>query len=170
MSSIFNIQQDKAELEYKLEDLMLESEGEITEEIQEILDQLSITEEGFLDKVDSTTAFINKTKSDVDAIAQEVKRLQRLKKVKENAIDRNKNNIVAAMLQFGFEKGLDRGTYKLSIRKSTPAPEIFGEIPKEFINMEMVEKVDNAAVKEFLKENGPTDWGRPITKQNLTIR
>jgi len=175
MASIFEVQADKKYLEQRLADLMYESDGEITEEnedeVHKIQKELEFTEDNFLSKVDSTIAFIREQESNVDAITNEIKRLTKLKKITKNSIERNKANVSYAMNNFGFEK-LDRVTYKLSLRTSTPAPEIYGQIPEEYITTEVIEKevVNNAAVKKFLLENGPQEWGAPVVKSNLQIK
>lgn len=175
MASIFSIQSDKLELEQKLADLMYESDGEITEdnseEVQRIQEALEFTEDNFLHKVDSTIAFIKQQESNISIIDSEISRLSKIKNITKNSIERNKVNVAYAMDRFGFEK-LDRATYKLSLRTSTPAPEIYGTIPQEYITTETIEKevINNAAIKKFLLENGPQEWGAPVIKSNLQIK
>ena len=174
-NNIFNIQQDKLILEDRLEELLMLHDGEITEEIEEevsyLLSELGFNKENFLEKVDSTVYFIKKLEGDVGIIKSEIDRLTKLKKSKETAIERNKTNLVNAMITFDHEK-LDRTLYKLSLRTSYPAPIIYGEIPEEFVSIVIEEKevVDNKAVKDFLQKNGPQEWGEPSVKRNLQIK
>lgn len=169
MGSIFTIQQEKLDLENRLEEIMTLTSGELTDEAIEIINQLKFTEENFEDKLESTVNFIKFKNNQLDTIQQEINRLNKLKTYCKNSIERNKTNLVEAMKLFGHEK-VDKGVFKVSIRQSTPAPMIYGEIPEEFVTYEQKQIVDNAGVKKYLLENGPQEWGEPVYKDNLQIR
>lgn len=166
--NIFQIQQEKLIVESQLEDLLLQSEGVVTKEIEELLESLEFTKENFLEKIDSTIGFIKEQESKVSLIDSEISRLKKIKDAKNNTINRNKLNLVEAMQNFDMPK-IDRNLYKLSLRRSNPAPIITGEIPEEFLITEETIKVDNAAVKDFLLKNGEQNWGIPQTKYSLII-
>lgn len=100
---------------------MLEENG--GEATQEVLDALEITREAFNKKAEAYAYIILKLDSEVDVIAAEIKRLQELKKSKDNSSTRLREALTAAMILFGEEdaKGIRRyntPTIALSTRRS----------------------------------------------------
>jgi len=101
-------------------DLMEENGGELTDEIAE---ELAIRRDNFKYKAEAYAKFILKLESEADAAAAEIKRIQALKKAKENTVARLKESLLAALMVFTEEdsKGIRRyetPLAKLSTRKS----------------------------------------------------
>lgn len=116
MASIYNIQQDL----YAIIEIIEENEGIVDDEL---LQQLSITEAEFKNKIEAYTNVIKSLETDITAIKEEKARLDSLKVSKEKTIDRLKKVIVEAINAFGDtaksgSKFIDYGTGKVSIRKS----------------------------------------------------
>ena len=114
--NLYKITQNQAEIIAFLE----ETGGEATEEV---LNALSITREAFDNKAESYAYVIMQMDRESDIIASEIKRLQSLKKSKDNGVIRLKDALTQAMLMFGEEdsKGIKRyktPTLSLSTRKS----------------------------------------------------
>ena len=114
--NLYQITQDQS----SIIELLEENGGEATEEV---LNALQITREAFEKKAEGYAHLIIKLDGEVDIIASEIKRLQALKKTKENSVSRLKESLTNAMLVFGEQddKGIRRyktPTLSLSTRKS----------------------------------------------------
>jgi hypothetical protein len=149
-------------------ELMEENGGEVTDEI---LEDLAIRRDNFQHKAEAYTRFILKLESESDAAAAEIKRIQALKKAKENTVARLKEHLLAALMVFTEEdaKGIRRfetPLAKLSTRKSI-AVEILDEeaIPADFwvIKKEVSKSTISTAIKD-----GATVPGAQL-KENLSL-
>lgn len=114
-----NIFEISKEIESVFEELE-ENGGELTDELEE---KLSISKDEFRSKVDAYLSVIRHTESDVDCCDKEIKRLQSVKKTKQNSIERLKNILVWAIDKFGEvnksgNKYIDLGTSKITIKAS----------------------------------------------------
>lgn len=101
-------------------DELEENGGELTEELEE---QLSISQDEFTSKVKAYLSVIKRTESDVECCDKEIKRLQDVKRSKQNSIEKLKNILIWAIDKFGEvnksgNKYIDLGTDKLTIRNS----------------------------------------------------
>lgn len=114
--NIFEISKDIESIFEELE----ENGGELTDELEE---KLSISQDEFRSKVDAYLSVIRHTESDVDCCDKEIKRLQTVKKTKQNSIERLKNILIWAIDKFGEvnksgNKYIDLGTSKVTIKAS----------------------------------------------------
>lgn len=114
--NIFEISKDIESIFDELE----ENGGELTEELEE---KLSISQNEFRSKVDAYLSVIRHTESDIDCCDKEIKRLQSVKKSKQNTIEKLKNILVWAIDKFGDvnksgNKYVDLGTSKVTIKSS----------------------------------------------------
>lgn len=98
----------------KLEQELIENGGELTEDLERAL---AINRNELETKSKSYIAVIKKIGSNIDYISEEVKRLQALKKVQENAQNRLKTAISDSMEAYGVDE-LDFITDKINFRKS----------------------------------------------------
>lgn len=114
-----NIFEISKELESVFDELE-ENGGELTEELEE---KLSISQDEFRSKVDAYLSVIRNTESDVDCCDKEIKRLQAVKKTKQNSIEKLKNILIWAIDKFGEinksgNRYIDLGTSKVTIKSS----------------------------------------------------
>lgn len=114
--NIFEISRELESVFNELED----NGGELTEELEE---KLSISQDEFTSKVNAYLSVIKHTESDIDCCDKEIKRLQSVKKSKQNSIEKLKNILIWAIDKFGEvnksgNKYIDLGTTKLTIRNS----------------------------------------------------
>ena len=151
-----------------LASLIEEAGGEATDEVME---ELAISRENFAHKADGYAKLILKWDSEVDAASAEIKRIQAIKKTKENAVGRLKETLKTALLIFGQEdsKGIKRfetPLIKLSTRKSTSI-EITDEqaLPQEAFVIKR--EVSKTAIKELL-EAGAAIEGASV-KENISV-
>jgi hypothetical protein len=151
-----------------LASLIEEAGGEATDEVME---ELAISRENFAHKAEGYAKLILKWDSEVDAASAEIKRIQAIKKTKENAVGRLKETLKTALLIFGQEdsKGIKRfetPLVKLSTRKSTSI-EITDEnaLPQEAFVIK--KEVSKTAIKELL-EAGAAIEGASV-KENISV-
>ena len=140
--------------------MMEENGGEVTPEMEE---DLAIRKENWEAKANSYTKFILKLESDVEAASAEIKRIQDLKKVKENTITRLKASLLDALKFFGRTdektgtKKYETPLFKLSIRNSKSVY-VYEEteIPEEFwvIKKEVSKTLISNAIKDGLEVPG----------------
>jgi len=134
--------------------LMEETGGEITPELEE---ELAVRRENFDYKAESYTKLILKLESDVEAASAEIKRIQDLKKTKENTVKRLKTTLRDALMIFGRQDAktgamkYETPLFKLSIRTSN-AVEVNDEaiLPDEFwaIKREVSKTLISTAIKD----------------------
>lgn len=164
MAALWEITQEFLALASMIE----EAGGEATDEVME---ELAISRENFAHKAEGYARLILKWDSEVDAASAEIKRIQAIKKTKENAVGRLKETLKTALLIFGQEdsKGIKRfetPLIKLSTRKSTSI-EITDEnaLPQEAFVIKR--EVSKTAIKELL-EAGAAIEGASV-KENISV-
>jgi hypothetical protein len=161
MSSLWNITQEFLSLASLIE----EAGGEATDQVME---ELAISRENFKHKAEGYASLILKWESDIEAASAEIKRIQAIKKTKENSLERLKDTLKAALLVFGQEdnKGVKRfetPLIKLSTRKSisvevtdeTSLPDACFVVKRE-VSKTAIKKIIEAGLYvegAFLKEN-----------------
>ena len=98
-----------------LASIIEEAGGEATDEIME---ELAISRENFAHKAEGYAKLILKWDAEIEAAAAEIKRIQAIKKTKENSVGRLKETLKAALLIFGQEdaKGKPRAPTKPKYR------------------------------------------------------
>lgn len=151
-----------------LASIIEEAGGEATDEVME---ELAISRENFAHKAEGYAKLILKWDAEIEAAAAEIKRIQAIKKTKENSVGRLKETLKAALLIFGHEdaKGIKRfetPLVKLSTRKSTSI-EITDEnaLPQEAFVIKR--EVSKTAIKELL-EAGAAIEGASV-KENISV-
>lgn len=147
----------------QIEDMLWESGGEITPEIEERMNDNAVA---LKDKVDSYGALVRKFGSTADMIDAEIKRLTALKKTAQNAENRLKERVKYSMEQNGYTK-LDGAFTKFSLRKSektiTDDESILA--PYQFVLEEFRQtlppyitlpdfKVNKTIIKDMIKKDG----------------
>ncbi len=152
-----------------LASIIEEAGGEATDELME---ELAISRENFSHKAEGYAKLILKWDSEIDAAAAEIKRIQAIKKTKENSVGRLKETLKAALLVFGHEdakgvKWFETPLVKLSTRKSTSI-EITDEnaLPEEAFVIK--KEVSKTAIKEML-EAGAEIEGASV-KENISLQ
>lgn len=110
MANIFQIQSEYIQL---MNDIQ-EQEGELT---QELSDRLAIVESDLQTKSQGYISVIKTLDAECDIIDLEIKRLQSLKKVRNNTIERLKGAISQAMTTFEIEK-IETPLNKITFRNS----------------------------------------------------
>ena len=141
------------------------TEGELTPELEQAL---IITQENLQEKAINYGYVIKNFESEVDIIEEEIKRLNALKKARQNAVDKLKNNISDAMQLFGILE-VKAPTFKMNFRKSESI-EIFEGLDQEFITEKVSYQPDKIAIKNAIKEGITVNGAALVTNFNLQIK
>jgi len=151
--------------------LMEENGGELTDEIAE---ELAIRRDNFSHKAEAYAKFILKLESEADQAAAEIKRIQALKKAKENTVARLRESLLAALMVFTEEdaKGIRRyetPLAKLSTRKSQ-AVEVLDEqlIPADFWVIK--KEVSKSTISQAIKDGEEVPGAQLKDNISLSIR
>lgn len=134
----------------------------------EILNAIKIEIEN---KGDGIIKFIRNEEASLKVIDEEIKRLQALKKSKNNKIKNMKNYLKHCMNLMGMKK-IEGNLGRISIRKNPASLEVLDGtiIPQEYMIKEVIINLDKARVKEMLK-NGETVPGCALVQgESLIIK
>ena len=146
---------------------LIENEGEITDELSEAL---TITQDQLQNKAVNYCMVIKQIDSDIEQIENEVKRLNAMKKVQQNVIDRLKSTLTTAMNIFEVEE-IKTPLIKINFRNSESV-EITNEaqLNEKFLVTKTVTTPDKKAIKDAIK-NGEFVEGATISyNKNLQIK
>lgn len=163
--NLYQITQEFLELASMIED----AGGEVNDAI---LEELAISRDNFSHKAEGYARLILKWDSEIETASAEIKRIQALKKAKENSVARLKETLLFALQAFGQEdnKGVKRyetALFKLSTRKSQ-AVEITDEatLPDEAFVFK--KEVSKTAIKKLLEEGQELDGAG--MKENVSLQ
>lgn len=139
-------------------------EGEITPEMER---QLAITESQLQQKSIAYLEVIRAKESFNDLIDNEIKRLQQMKKVNNNVIDRLNDNLLLAVKTFGE---FTVGTQKFGTRKSSQViVEDVNSLPKKYKTIKVTESADMVALKKAIQAGEQIDGVHIQENLNLKI-
>jgi len=161
--SLYQITNSFAELMSKAE------EGELTEEeYNEIGEELAIELQA---KSTNIIGYYQNENALIEAIDTQIKRLQDLKKVKQNSIDRFKKYVKENMERLEIQK-IETELGTLSIAKSPISVEIVNEdeIPEEFKETVTTVKPNKKKISDNYKATGEIPNGVVIHTDNTNLR
>ena len=162
MSSIYQLTTEAKQLASIL------SEGELTEDIENALE----INQNELQKKAIDYGYVMKSfESDIDAIDEEIKRLQALKSVRKNGIDRMKSALLEAMQVYDIQK-VETPTMKISIRNNPESVELVNEyqVPDKFRKQKVTETIDKTGIKNALKNGEEVPGAVLVRNQSIQIK
>lgn len=112
------------ERQNEIEMALIDNGGELTPEIEEAL---GLTEENLKDKIDGYHSLMGKLEYGNNEIDAEIKRLQALKKTKENAVKRLKGHLYDRMVEYGIDR-IEGKLCKVFRKGTAPAVKIEDEV------------------------------------------
>lgn len=162
--NLFELTQD-----YKQLKELLESDTELINEETE--QALSMLKDALEVKIQNCINLIKGWGNDIDSIDKELKRLQKLKKTKVNAVSRIKDYVLTSMVESGNKK-IDLGTDKVTVRNNAEKVIISDDtnIPKFLKQEEIVVKIDKNDLKNYVKEHGVFDGVSLVREQSIMIK
>ena len=163
--SLYNITDKFIEIMDKVQD------GEITEEeYNELGQELAVA---LQNKSIGIIGYIQNKEALIDAVDTQIKRLQDLKKARQNKLEKFKQYVKENMDRLGITK-MDTELGTLSIAKNPMSVEIENEeeIPEEFKQQVITVKIDKTAIKNHFKATGEIIPGVKIIddKTRLNIK
>lgn len=162
MSSIYELNKNYMEVAAMLE------QAETPEEVEAIQNTLEMLDLSIEEKIENTAKYMVNVEADIQGLKTEIDRLTKIKKAKENAVERLKNNVEYAMKQKGIEK-LEVGTFKAGYRKSESVEIInLDVIPADFTKVEI--KADKTAIKKAIKAGEVVEGAEIKVNQNFYIK
>lgn len=162
MSNIYQIQQEYLSITNQL----IESGGELSPEIEQAL---AINKAEIENKARNYGYVVKSLENDVDAIDEEIKRLQALKTARNKTIDILKDTVKNAMQLYGIEE-IKTSTLKLSFRKSESVEVNQDIISESYCNKKIVLTPDKARIKEAIKNGVCVTGANIIINYNLQIK
>jgi hypothetical protein len=160
MKSMYEISNEAMDIVSALE----ENEGELNPAIESAL---RINQNELQEKAINYAYAIKTVSNDVDAISEEIKRLQALKKAKDNTIQRLKDTVVNAMQIYGLEK-VETPTLKLSIRRSEAVEVDDNLLDRYYTTGKMTYTPDKTRIKDAIKK-GESIQGVTL-KENYSLQ
>jgi hypothetical protein len=148
-------------------DQIIEAGGELTPELEEALS----IKEGQLETKATKYGYAIKTMEyESQIIDEEIKRLQDLKKVRQNTMQRLKDVLSTTMQSFDIPE-IQTPTLKVNFRKSSSV-EILDEdkIPAEFVTIKQTKTVRKVDIKKAIKEGREIEGAQLVENQNLQIK
>lgn len=141
-----------------------EMEGEITPEVE---DMLVINESEIEVKSIAYLTVIKKKEAFMSQIDEEIKRLQVMKRIEGNVIDRLKGSLLDAVKAFGT---IETKFNKFGTRKSqTVEIKDVNSLPKEYKVVTVTERADKSAIKKALKDGDEIKGAELKNHLNLKI-
>ncbi len=163
MNNIYNITTEFLQLEAEL----IENGGELTPELEQ---SLIINKDELQHKSIQYGYVIKSLTDNVDAIDNEIKRLQAIKKTNENAIDRLKDTLSNAMKLYDIPE-LKTPTLKINFRKSEQViVHDVNSLPQMFKTIKVTEQPDKIKIKEAIKSGEDVIGCELVTIQNIQIK
>lgn len=162
MSSIYKLTVEAQEIASLL------SENELTEEIN---NALTINQDQLQKKAIDYGFVIKSFEYDVSIIDEEIKRLQGLKTIRNNAIDRMKSALLEAMEVYGIEK-VETPIMKLSVRLNPESVDLVNQylIPNEFFKEKTTTTIDKVAIKKAIQEGHEVPGALLIRNKSIQIK
>ena len=141
--------------------------GELTPELEQAL---AISEHELEVKSVNYSFVIKDINDEISIINAEIDRLKDLKKVRENALERLKNNISNAMQLFQVDE-IKTPLIKINFRKSE-AVEVdnMALLDAKFLNEKVTITADKMAIKEAIKNGEDVNGARLVINNNIQIK
>jgi len=157
-----------------IENLLIESEGEVTDELNE---RLNINRDEYEYKMEAFAKIRANLLGDVEGLTAEIIRLDKLRDAKQKSVERLEAMMQYALTHLGTQdkKGvfrLETPLFKFSTRRSEKVviqnEDMIADTYKRVIPAKF--EVDKKAIKEALSKNEPVTGAELITNYNLQIK
>lgn len=159
---------------HALDDLLVETDGEITPEMEEMMYWLQGQLE---DKLDGYQSFIEYLNGQMDYLKQAEEELARRRRIIDNSVKRLKTRMIDAMNMVGVEKiKTPRHSYSLRMTESIDidgqgVPDnLFKSLEERgMARTELLRRFDKMAIKKHYNGNYPK-WVKSNLKLSITVR
>ena len=169
MAKFYDVVNDYIERMEYLEQGINAETGEMSDDGTQLAIWTAELTQDLKDKSANVIAVVRNQELTIEALDNEIKRLQAMKEVREKALNKFKTYIKSAMLTNNIEKiETTIGTIKFTKSTST---EIYDEklIDKKFIEVVTTEKISKEKIKAALKAGEEVQGARLVENKNLKI-
>ena len=169
MAKFYDVVNDYIERMEYLEQGINAETGEMSDDGTQLAIWTAELTQDLKDKSANVIAVVRNQELTIEALDNEIKRLQAMKEVREKALNKFKTYIKSAMLTNNIEKiDITIGTIKFTKSTST---EIYDEklIDKKFIEVVTTEKISKEKIKAALKAGEEVQGARLVENKNLKI-
>ena len=150
----------------ELFDFIIESEGEITPDVEE---SLKLNAENFETKARGYIWMIKKLEAENITIVEERNRLERIEKRNNKLIEKLKESMKFALEVFGESKKVD--TFTLSLRKSKSVEILDADsIPSDYRTIKTTETINKTEIKKAIESGLPVAGATIKENNNLQIK
>lgn len=162
MKSLYNIQSEYLQLAEVL------TSDELTEDLEQ---RLKINESEMQEKSINYGFVIKHIESDIDIIDAEIDRLNKLKEVRSNAVERLKTSLKTAMQLYGVTE-IKSPTLKINFRKSESVLITDANLIPDELKRVVPEKKepDKAKIKDVIKSGESVLGAELIVNQSIQIK
>lgn len=122
------------------------------------------------DKADGYAKVIAQLAGDAESIKKQIERLTAMKDRIEGNIVAMKKSLEASMIATGKKK-FKTQLFSFNIQRNAPSLDLLDEnmVPDMF-RIPQPDKIDRRKALNFIKDNGPTAWGKLKESESLRIR
>lgn len=140
------------------------------DEMNALIEFKAENESNLAHKCENICRYMKNINSDAESLDDEIKRLQKKKKARENVSERLKNYLDFALKSSGMKK-LQCGVFNLAIQKNPPSLDIYDEtkVPAEWL-IQQEPKIDRAGIKQAIKDGAAFDWCELKSTESIRIR
>lgn len=167
--NFYDVTKDYIERMELLEQGINAETGEMTDNTNQLAIWTEELTQDLKDKSANVIAVVRNQELTIEALDNEIKRLEAMKDGIENRLDKFKAYIKNAMITNNIEK-IDTNLGSIKFTKST-STEIFDEslIDKKFIEVVTTEKISKEKIKKALKAGEEVQGARLVENKNLKI-
>jgi hypothetical protein len=162
---------DSHKLSEKIERLLLENDGLLNDEIEDLIAFKGDTLAVLAQKVDSQAVLVDRLQSAIEFYNEQLKALQGLMKTIIEVRSKALTNVSQTMESLGIDT-LSGHHKEFKFRKSPPSVEILDEslIPQQFKEITMVEKISKKELATALKLGVEIQGARLTSGRSLTVK
>lgn len=126
----------------------------------------------FENKVINVAAFIKNLQAEAEAIKNAEKNMQERRRVIENKAESLENYLMFNLAQCHINEIKSSPMFLIKLKDNPPSVIIENEndIPNQYKNIEVIEKIDKMAIKKSLSNGEPVPGARLEQKKSLSIK
>ena len=161
---------DSAALASKIEQELIAHGGEVTPELEALLEFKSYDDLELKDCIDYHLMASDRLSKSIEYFEEQINALKKVQDALTKAQSRMEANLTAQMHALNLER-LDGLYYKVSFRSTPPAVDILDEtaVSPEFKQIKITETIKKKEISEFLKKGGQLEWARLTQSKVLKI-
>lgn len=171
MSEITNSLIASQKLAQKIESLLLESGGELNDELESLLVFQTESKEALKSQVDEVAQTLERIDSLTEYYSKQLQVLNRVLTGLESTKDKLSSNVMSAMHSMQVED-LRGNNIEFKLRQNPPSVEILDEaiIPDQFSEIVVSSKIKKKDIKEAINSGVEVPGARLTQKQSLKIQ